>query len=449
MNFRILVMGVAAAAVLTVASATQADDSAMARQIAELQRIVAQQSQEISQLRTAQGGNWLNERRAEEVKALVQEVLADADTRASLLDGSLQAGWNKGFFLKDADGNFLLKLKGMIQTRFVAGFQDQTTNSDGDDSRTGFENTRVRFGFVGHVIDPSWKYVIWTGYGSTASNALLDVAITKTFDGGWYVKAGQFKVPVWREWTVSETRQQFVERSLLTSAFAGSYTQGLVVGVNKEKFKLALSVNDGTGGSNSTWNAYDNEVALSARADVLLAGTWAQNADFQSWQGEDQMLVVGGGLHYQRGESGTTNGVGGVGPEVDVFRWSVDGSLELGGGNLFAAIIGSHSSGDTGVASTDQLGILLQGGYFVTKNVEVMARYEWGDDDMASTEDLSILSLGGSYYFAKHAAKITCDLGYAFNQVSSTFASTKAGYQADAAGSDGQVVLRAQMQLLF
>ncbi len=57
----------------------------------ELEALKAQlqtQQAEIEQLRADRGDTWLNQRRVEEVKALVQEVLADADTRASLLEGA-------------------------------------------------------------------------------------------------------------------------------------------------------------------------------------------------------------------------------------------------------------------------------------------------------------------------------------------------------------------------
>jgi hypothetical protein len=48
--------------------------------VAELQALKA----EVARLRAENGDSWLNQRRAEEVKSLVHEVLADADTRASL-----------------------------------------------------------------------------------------------------------------------------------------------------------------------------------------------------------------------------------------------------------------------------------------------------------------------------------------------------------------------------
>ena len=74
----------------------------------------------IAQLEGEQGQTWLNERRAEEVKSLVKEVLADADTRASLLAEGATAGHDGGhFWVGSADGSFLLRVSGIIQIRHV------------------------------------------------------------------------------------------------------------------------------------------------------------------------------------------------------------------------------------------------------------------------------------------------------------------------------------------
>ena len=74
-------------------------------QIAELKQVVDQQSRELAQLKQAEGRDWLTEQRASEIRGIVQDVLADADTRTSFQDSGAMAGWNKGFFLASPDGN--------------------------------------------------------------------------------------------------------------------------------------------------------------------------------------------------------------------------------------------------------------------------------------------------------------------------------------------------------
>ena len=61
---------------------------------------------------------------ADEVRAIVAEMLADADTRSSLLQGGGSAGWDDGFFIESGDGSFRLNVGALIQFRYVASFRD-------------------------------------------------------------------------------------------------------------------------------------------------------------------------------------------------------------------------------------------------------------------------------------------------------------------------------------
>lgn len=69
-----------------------------AQQVQSLREEVRTYRDELDAVRREQEETWLNERRAEEVMALISDVLADADTRTSLAGNSLTAGYDKGFF---------------------------------------------------------------------------------------------------------------------------------------------------------------------------------------------------------------------------------------------------------------------------------------------------------------------------------------------------------------
>ena len=58
----------------------------------------------IDQLEAKQNDNWLTEQRAGEIRKLVQDVLDDADTRASLLAHGATAGCDNGAVIQMADG---------------------------------------------------------------------------------------------------------------------------------------------------------------------------------------------------------------------------------------------------------------------------------------------------------------------------------------------------------
>lgn len=394
----------------------------------------------------------MSERRAQEMRALVADMLADADNRAGLLDANATAGWDNGFFVQSADGRFRLDVSGQIQARWIGSFRD---DGPGDDSLAGFETTRVRLGLGGHVGDPSWKWFVWSGWTATGRSLLLDAWIRKSFDGGWSLTAGQFKVPIWQEWLISEKRQQLVDRSLLTTRYSSLYGQGVKVSYAADDWRAHFVVCDGVRTWNTPWNTptgtttgtlpYQlvNEYALTARAEARLGGTWAGAAEFQSWPGTERMTVLGGAVHYQHGAYGTDD------DEIELLQWTLDGSIKLDGANVYAAIIGTHV--DDGSTTRDEWGVLVQAGIFLDDDWELTARYEWGDLDGAGTVDdtLSVLTVGVNRFWRRHALKLSADIGYGFEAVDPGWAGAVVGWQADAPGGDGQVVIRSQVQLLF
>ena len=83
----------------------------------ELRDMVRQLRDEVAELKVEQGQSWLSEQRADEVRLLVHDVLSDADTRASLQGSGAQSGYDGGFFIASDNGNFKLKIGGLLQTR--------------------------------------------------------------------------------------------------------------------------------------------------------------------------------------------------------------------------------------------------------------------------------------------------------------------------------------------
>ena len=58
----------------------------------ELRAMVTDLQKQVDTLKSQTDENWLTQQRADQIKGLVQDVLADADTRASLLQGGAMAG---------------------------------------------------------------------------------------------------------------------------------------------------------------------------------------------------------------------------------------------------------------------------------------------------------------------------------------------------------------------
>jgi hypothetical protein len=414
-------------------------------QISELQR-------EVDELRAASTDQWLTQRRADEIRDLVQDVLADADTRSSLLQSGAVAGWDKGFFLASADGSYRLNLKGYLQVRYIYNNQDE---SPSDDNRGGFENARTQLFWTGHVVDPSWKYWVQGDFSrSSGSFTLLDAWISKSFDNGWSITAGQFRMPLLREFLVVETTQLAVDRSLVHQEFTGARTQGVMVGYKGDRFRISGSFNDGLAASNMGSLTEDTEFALTGRAEFLAAGNWDQFNDFTSKKGEDTAVMIGGAAHYQRAEFGTGTGAGLPfsfnDDEIDTLVLTGDVSAEFGAANVFGAVVYRNFDSDGGV-DLDQFGVVIQGGFYINDTWELFARYEWGDADDGS-EDLSLITVGVNKYFSRHQIKWTTDIGFGLNEISSVWggpAAEAVGWRTDSVDNDGQVSLRSQLQLAF
>ena len=424
----------AGASALVLSGASFADNPTEAQ---NLQARIADLEATVARLN---GEQWLNDQRAEEIRSLVQDVLADADTRASLLQAGMTAGYDNGFVIGSADGNFNLKLNGQLQFRFVWNNQDNETASD--TNRWGFENTRTKLMFSGNVVDPTWLYYIEGNfYRSGGAFTLEDAWIGKDFGNGWTMFAGQMKVPVIREWLVHSKDQLAVERSNVAyGSPAASRTQGIALDYKADQFHFVGSYNDGANAANGVWSGYDTEWAFSARGEFLFSGNWDQFNDFTSPRGSEQGIMAGVGAHYQNAEYGTI-----AANEAEVLVLTGDVSFEFDGANIFGAIVYTNTDNNAGT-DTDVYGIVIQGGYYFNDEWEGFLRWEWNDFDMTGVDELNLITIGVNGYYSPNV-KMTTDIGYGLDSVYS--ASDITGWQADSADEDGQFVFRTQLQLVF
>lgn len=431
---RVGLMAGAAALSLTGASyaGTGADNQ-------DLQARVKQLEAKLAQLEGQQSGNWMSEQRAAEIRSLVNEVLADADTRSSLLAQDGGAGYNNGFFLASGDGNFKLKLSGQMQFRYVLNMQD---DSSSDSTRSGFENRRTKLTFEGNVFDPSWGYHVTGAFDRDGGAFFLeDAYIKKSMDNGMALTMGQFKLPFLREELVSSKYQLAVDRSIMNEVYNQDRSQGVQLSWAGEQFRWAAAFSDGFGASNSSALAYDTEWAFTGRVEFLAAGGWDQFKDFTSWQGEDYGVMIGAAAHYQKEEYGTF-----MTDELELLTYTVDVSVEFGGANVFAAFVGRSLDDDNGT-DLDQYGVVVQGGVFLTEDFELFGRYEWSDFDIDGVEDLSVITVGVNKYWNKHGLKWTTDVGFGLDEVA--VSAEGVGWRFDPSDEDGQIVIRSQLQLLF
>jgi hypothetical protein len=456
MNVRKVLFSLSSSLVLSLGVVAQAEtapgDTAVR---AELEALRAR----INELETNQNDHWLNERRAEEVKGLIREVLSDADSRASLAGGVTAGHDGKRFFLASEDGTFLLQPSAYVQARYVYNDRDGSTSTGGDDRETGFTIRRMKLGFDGHIGSPKLTYLfVVTTDNNTESIFLDDAIIGYQAMDGVTINVGQGKAPFLREELISDKQQLAVERSLVNELFTVRRVQGIWAKIDaNDNAKVALSLNDGVasgdagdaaGGTAAATNDFDtdaSDIAMTARLDLRLAGNWEQWDDFSSWSNEETALFLGAAVHYELGETGDNQ----ASATFDsIVEWTVDASYECNGFNLFGAAVGNSLNGPGAAATTQNYGFVIQGGYMVwTDQLEPFVRYELTNPD--GGHDLSIVTFGTNYFVKKHNAKFTADLVCALNSLDQLGGNTGLGLLTDAGGETGQVALRLQFQLVY
>ncbi len=421
---------------------------------------------------------------SDEVRAVVAEMLADADARTSLLaDGGTTSGGaghdGKGFVLASADGNFKLGISGAIQFRYQLNFRDNNDGGPGanranDDFESGFETRRTRIIYKGHIVSPKLFYGIQTDFSRRDGVLdLLDAFAGYKFDGGITLKWGQFKMPFLREELVSNWMQLVTERSNMNTVFTQDRSQGIELSYKNDDVNLTVAFNDGFNSKNSEFgsvsglgnfgfvrgNNAESDWGLTGRAEWKVRGDWKQFEDLTSQPESDYACMLGVAGHVEGSANDIATSVGGIDTQGDTVysSWTVDASVEGDGWNIFAAGVGAHqntSLNGIGDGSSDDYGLIAQGGFYLPDtDWELFARYDAifqdEDRDLGDTDDtFDTVTFGTNYYWAGAAAKFTFDVQW-FLDESTQLMSSNSGNGFLRTTEENEVNVRFQFQLLF
>ena len=376
----------------------------------------------------------------------VRDVLQDAQKRSMLLqtEGAV-AGYDKGFYLQSADGNFKLRPYFQFQFRSVTNYRDNQGNGD-DDTQNGFEIRRMKFGIKGNAFAKELTYNFRIAASRSSGATSLEYAyIEYQFADDLGFRVGQFKENVFHEEEVSSERQTAVDRSLVNELLGGGqtdYVQGVSLLYNPEDGPVhaEISLTDGArtlntdftegGGGNES---IDNpNYGVSGRVDYKVMGNWKQYSDMQGWRDADDLLVFGAGVDYTEGG------------DAFALYHTIDASWKpanVQGLGVYAAYIGNYN--DTGADTSYDWGALAQAGYLLDKNWELFGRYDIiRIDTPADNDTYHEITAGVNYFFAKHNAKVTVDLTYLPNGAPSN----ERGIGI-LASDDSQFLVRGQFQL--
>ncbi len=448
---------------------------------------IAELKAELAAMKAQNGETWLTEQRADQIRGIVQDVLADAETRSSLQSTGANAGYDNGFFISSADGNFSMKINGLVQFRWIlngstgGGGTSGVTGQAYHDS-WGFDVRRARVDFSG-TFAQDWKYLFQIQYGNpfggTSNGGVQPVVdangnlIGATGGAGninvleayverdvelagtsFSLRGGQFKAPFMREWAIDPGDLTAVDYSLLTYYFYQGYSTGLQLGYESDMFRAAVAYTNGLntpaqifgqGSYDTSWVSNPTRYSFAGRLDVKLSGNWADFDNFSSRPGTEAGIMVGVAGFYQ---SYNDNLAAGFAAGQNVGGATADITWNFGGASIFASFVWENNNSNMG--SSNPWGFSVQGGYFLTDDMELFGRYAYANADTTGVENTKLnVVTAGLNYFVSSNVKLTADFVWSFNDLGTDFGSaTTTGLQ-PAQNVGNQYAIRTQLQLTF
>lgn len=339
---------------------------------AELQARLEAAEARIAELSVSDSDNWLNNERAEATRQLVHDVLADADSRASMQ--------GKG-------SPVTVNVHGLLQTRY-----DYSGGGDAE-ANHGFSVPRARLILSGDLYN--WGYKVSGQWTEGGTFDLLDAYAEGGLFGG-DLRMGQFKSPFMREVLVDRADTLMVDRSIVSNQFGQGRSQGVQWSRDFGMVDFTAAYTDGFDTANGA--GVQNGQAFTARAGVDISNWWN----------------VGAAVSYNDEVA------------TDYTTYTLDSRVAFGNLDFTAAYVAT--SGDAG----DNWGTTLQAGYWCMDNLQGYVAYEYGELE-GVTENLSTFTIGANYLINDNV-KWTTDFGYALNGMNAAWDFGDSGWRAGDSG---------------
>jgi hypothetical protein len=433
----------------------------------------------IAELTANQDTDWMTEQRSEQIRGLVQDVLSDADTRASLQGDGSTSGYNDGFYVQSADGKWSMKINGLFQERFNVGSGRNGGNvgaslgTDGTNYTTafGFETTRAALNFSGSLAGDIYynARLNWSPYNNgNASNNRVGGGISDnplewayggfSLNDNMKLQMGRQKYDVQRSFIVNAENQMAIERGAGTYFW---YTSNLTNGVklvydnnNMRGNVMFSNGSTGTGAVQSTdWAANNHGWAVTGRGEMLMQGDWSQfDQTMGSTRGAAMGMMAGIGAGYLKNANRDATG-----DVSDNWLVSTDFNMASDGWSLMAS--GTYGQNRSNTTNEHAFGFEVLGGYWLSDADQAYARWQWlypgtttGND---TSSRLNMLTLGLNHHMGGNV-KLSVDWSWNFSDPHTTLvqggsAHGPTGWWGGGAGqtSGSQWLLRTQLQVAF
>jgi hypothetical protein len=206
-------------------------------QLARLETLLDQQQGKIEALEqqlAAAGAQDQELQRVEAMREQIRQILSEQEFRDTLMPSMLQAGYDKGFFIKSSDENFLMKINGLMQFRWTH-YGTSSRNRylalrQQRNDRTGFDFNRLRISFKGHAFSKDLTYLLelrsdgpGTQYNTILSWAYVDYKFCDPF----HIRVGKFKHASTRANTSGHGGLQFPSRPMVDAVYGLGFGMGV------------------------------------------------------------------------------------------------------------------------------------------------------------------------------------------------------------------------------
>jgi len=368
---------------------------------------------EVSAIRSRWRGEWMDEARAQEVRGIVRDALADSGARASFLTDGWSSGYDAGAYVRSGDGCWQLKVNVLVQTRFVAASAFGPPDpSVVEQTRWGFETRRLNVGLSGTAFDPGLRWQLLFSDQSQPDRFITEpnqfkplyAWVRKDLGHGFSATVGLQNVP----W---DLESDFFGSSRLTtddySVFNYRFGAGKQPGVAVTHVGESLRTTVGAFTQvNIRTNAWDDpqqlSYAVAGRTELKWGADWSQLERESSVPGDAPGVVAGLAVCWS-GPRGT-NPQPPSAPEATpaAAGFTADVRAALAG----ATLIGQCAFMRDAVGASElgwNPGANVQGAFFVTRTIEAFAEACWS----GGTEVPWIAQAGVNLYFDAKALKLT------------------------------------------
>lgn len=342
--------------------------------------------------------------------------------------GVAKVGYEKGFFIESADGNFRTAIGARMQLRYTY------VEVEGGPDSSAFAIERARLKLEGFAFTKDLTYVFQPELGK-GSVSLKDFYGDYRVVPEWlHVRAGQWTKPFSRQQITSDGNQELVDRSITDNAFGAGRDIGLAVHNNFEKspeLEYALGLFNGTSERSTTSVAVETDAttgdvsaSVGSTTNVPrmfhpeLVGRLGYN--YGGIKGYSEVDLEGGGLRFGVGASGQVDFDADRDNDSQI-RGEIDAILKVQGLSSTGGVYVSSVQAGEGFSdrALGAVGFHLQAGYLIAQKVQPAVRIAIVAPD-GEDNDQRELALCLGYFPFGHNLKWQTEIAALSSQASDT-----------------------------